>query len=101
MKSAKVKNISLEYPRVDGAFFVRKLSTDGQAAITDLDGNLTTYPIAKIKYIISAGKGILLESLSLGEQPFEVDKYLAGLERKTKLAELSQQAAIKSITIGG
>ena len=54
IKSAKVKNISVEYHRADGTFCVRKLSTDGQAAITDVDGKLTTYPIDKIKYIISA-----------------------------------------------
>lgn len=100
VKSAKVTNAILEYPKPDGSFFVRKLSTQGQAAITDLDGNRHDYPITKLKYTISGKDGIKLD-MELGEQPFAVDKYFANLDRDAKMAELLQQAATKQLKTGG
>lgn len=95
-KSAKVKNVNLEYPYPDGTFYVRHMSTDGQAEIRTLDGQLYTYPITKIKYTVSAKDGIKAE-LSLGEQPFSVDRYLAEIERNANALEQSQSSAIKQL----
>lgn len=100
VKSAKVKGARLEYPKPDGSFFVRKLSTDGQAAITDLTGIRHDYPITKLKYTISGKDGIKLD-MELGEQPFAIDKYFANLDRNAKLAELLQQASTKQLKTGG
>lgn len=100
VKSAKVQAVKLEYPKPDGSFFVRKLSTQGQAAITDLEGNRHDYPITKLKYTISGKDGIKLD-MELGEQPFAVDKYFAHLDRDAKMAELLQQAATKQLKTGG
>lgn len=100
VKSAKVSDVILEYSKPDGSFFVRKLSTQGQAAITDLDGNRYDYPITKLKYTISGTDGIKLD-MELGEQPFAIDKYFANLDRDAKLAELLQQAATKQLKTGG
>ena len=100
VKSAKVSDVILEYPKPDGSFFVRKLSTQGQAAITDLDGNRYDYPITKLKYTIFGTDGIKLD-MELGEQPFAIDKYFANLDRDAKLAELLQQAATKQLKTGG
>lgn len=100
VKSAKVQAVKLEYPKPDGSFFVRKLSTQGQAAITDLEGNRHDYPITKLKYTISGKDGIKLD-MELGEQPFAVDKYFANLDRDAKMAELLQQAATKQLKTGG
>ena len=100
VKSAKVQDVILEYPKPDGSFFVRKLSTQGQAAITDLYGNRYDYPITKLKYTISGKEGIKLD-MELGEQPFAIDKYFANLDRDAKMAELLQQAATKQLKTGG
>lgn len=100
VKSAKVSEVILEYPKPDGSFFVRKLSTQGQAAITDLSGTRHDYPITKLKYTISSKDGIKLD-MELGEQPFGVDKYFANLDREAKLAELLQQASTKQLKTGG
>lgn len=100
VKSAKVSDVILEYPRPDGSFFVRKLSTQGQAAVTDLDGVRRDYPITKLKYTVSDEKGISLD-MELGEQPFAIDKYFANLDRDAKLAELLQSAATKQLKTGG
>lgn len=94
--SAKVKGISLEYARPDKNFWVRKLNTDGQAAITNKEGELKTYPITKLKYTISADKGINLE-MELGEQPFIPEKYLKDIERENKNNELLQQASNRQL----
>jgi hypothetical protein len=100
-KSAKMQDVELEYPKPDGSFFVRKLSTQGQAAITDLEGTRHDYPITKLKYTISGSDGIKLD-MELGEQPFAVNKYFANLDRDAKMAELLQQAATKQLkTTGG
>lgn len=99
-KSAKVSGVKLEYPRADGTFFVRKLSTQGQAAITTLDGQLFTYPISKLKYTVSSDKGIQLD-MELGEIPDAIDRYFANLDRDAKMAELLQQAATKQLKTGG
>ena len=99
-KSAKISQVKLEYPRADGTFFVRKLSTQGQAAITTLDGELFTYPISKLKYTVSSDKGIQLD-MELGEIPDAIDRYFANLDRDAKLAELLQQAATKQLKTGG
>lgn len=98
-KSAKVTGVKLEYPKPDGSFFVRRLSTEGQAAVTDKSGTLHTFPISKLKYTVS-NDGIKLD-MELGEQPFAIDRYLAGVEREAKIAELLQQAATKQLKIGG
>lgn len=101
VKSAKVKGVKLEYPRPDGTFFVRKLSTDGQAAITTIDGDLHIYPINKLKYTVSAATGIKLDTFELGQQPFAIDKYFADLDRNAKNNELLQQASTKQLKLGG
>ena len=46
VKSAKVGGVNLEYPRADGSFFVRKLSTDGLDVISSYDGVAHEYPIS-------------------------------------------------------
>lgn len=97
VKSAKVTGVKLEYPKADGTFFVRNLSTQGQAAITTTDGETYSYPITKLKYTISASKGISLD-MELGEQPFEVSRYFADLDRAAKVAELLQQASTKQLS---
>lgn len=94
--SAKVKGLILEYPRPDGKFWVRKLSTDGQAAITNSEGTMTQYPITKLKYSIDAKNGIVCE-MDLGEQPFILEKYLLNIERSNKNNELLQQASNKQL----
>lgn len=99
-KSAKVTGVKLEYPRADGTFFVRKLSTQGQTALTTNEGEIYTYPITKLKYTVSADKGISLD-MELGEQPFEIDRYFADLDRNAKMAELLQQASTKQLKTGG
>ena len=101
VKSAKVKGVKLEYPKPDGSFFVRKLSTDGQAAITTIDGDLHIYPISKLKYTVSATTGIKLDTFELGQQPFAIDKYFADLDRNAKNNELLQQASTKQLKTGG
>ena len=100
VKSAKVSEVILEYPKPDGSFFVRKLSTQGQAAVTDLSGTMYQYPITKLKYTISGTDGIKLD-MELGEQPFAIDKYFASLDRDAKMAELLQQASTKQLKTGG
>ena len=99
-KSAKVSGVKLEYPRADGTFFVRKLSTQGQAAITTAEGELYTYPISKLKYTVSSDKGIQLD-MELGDIPDAIDRYFANLDRDAKMAELLQQAATKQLKTGG
>ena len=99
-KSAKVTGIKLEYPKPDGSFFVRKLSTDGHAAITATHGELYTFPISKLKYTVAAGDGIKMD-MELGEQPFEVNQYLYDIERNAKMTELLQQASTKQLKTGG
>lgn len=98
VKSAKITGINLEYDKPDGSFNVRKLSTDGECVITDIDGNETQYPITTIKYTISSAVGINCE-MTLGEQPFSLEGYLANLEREYKNTELLQQAANQQLTI--
>jgi hypothetical protein len=88
IKSATLKTIRLEYPKADGSFSVRKLTTDGLMAIYPLEGEMQTYPITKLKYEVSAAKGIQLTMAEVGEQPITVDQYLANLERVAKNAEL-------------
>lgn len=99
IKSAKVKNVKLEYPYPDGTFNVRHMSTDGQAEIRRLDGATETYPITKISYTISGAEGIKAD-LELGEPIFAVDKYLLGIERKAADLEQAQQSAIKQLKGG-
>ena len=96
VKSAKVSNIKLEYPLANGQFFIRKLSTQGRAAITALDGERYDYSISKLKYTVSAKDGIKCD-MELGEQPFSIDKYLFNIEREAKVAELMQQAATRQL----
>lgn len=97
VKSAKIKNIKLEYNKPDGTFNVRKLSTDGECVITDRDGNSVQYPISTIKYSVSSAKGIYCE-MELGEQPFTIEQYFAKLEREYKNTELLQQASNQQLT---
>lgn len=95
IQSAKVKNVSIVYPKPD-RFWVRKLSTDGKAAIYNLDGELREYPISKIKYTINADNGIKCD-LELGEPPFVLEKYLFEIERNSRSNELLQQASNKQL----
>lgn len=99
-KSAKVTGVKLEYPKPDGSFFVRKLSTEGQAAITATHGELYTFPISKLKYTVSAAVGIKMD-MELGEQPFEIIQYFFDIERNARMAELLQQASTKQLKTGG
>ena len=39
--------------------------------------------------------------MELGEQPFEIDRYFADLDRNAKMAELLQQASTKQLKTGG
>lgn len=95
IQSAKVKGVSIRYPKPN-KFWVRKLSTDGKAAIYNLDGELKQYPISKIKYTINADKGINCD-LELGEPVFALDKYLFSIERTARNNELLQQASNKQL----
>ncbi len=92
IKSATLKTVRLEYPKADGSFSVRKLTTDGLMAIYPLKGEMQTYPITKLKYSVSADKGIQLTDVEVGEQPITIDQYLANLERVAKNAELLSSA---------
>lgn len=96
IKSAKLTKINLEYPKANGQFSVRKLTTDGMAAVYPLQGDLQTYPITRLKYTISADKGIQCEA-QVGEQPTKIDKYFAELDRKAKNAEMLQAASTKQL----
>jgi hypothetical protein len=90
--SAKVKGIALEYPRPAGTFNVRKLSTDGKAAITGRNGEMNTYPISKIKYTVDGKSGIACD-LELGEAPFNPAEWMIRIEREARNNELLQQAS--------
>lgn len=96
IKSAKLKNLRLEYPKADGSFSVRKLTTDGLCAIYPLTGDMQTYPITKLKYTVSTDKGISCEA-EVGEQPISIDQYFAELDRNAKNAELLQAASTKQL----
>lgn len=87
VRSATVKNIKLEYKNADGSFNARKMSTIGQAAIHKLDNTTETYPISKLKYTISASKGIELTTMTLGTKEFTLSNYLANIERNIKVNE--------------
>lgn len=91
-KSATVSGVKLEYPLPDGTFSVRRLTTEGKAAITSTNGVMYSYPISNLTYTIEASTGISL-NMKLGEQPFEIDKFLANIGREAKVLELLQQAA--------
>ena len=56
--------------------------------------------LQNLKYTVSADKGISLD-MELGEQPFEIDRYFANLDRNAKMAELLQQASTKQLKTGG
>lgn len=85
--SATAKTVKLEYKNADGSFNARKMSTTGQAAIYKLDGIMKTYPISALKYTISSSKGICLSTMTLGSKSFELDSYLAKIERSIKVAD--------------
>lgn len=57
--SAKATGVKLKYPKPDGVFWVRRLSVDGQALITDNKGKERKYPITKLKYTISGEKVLI------------------------------------------
>lgn len=60
-----------------------------------------THILLQIKIIqYLADKGISLD-MELGEQPFEIDRYFADLDRNAKMAELLQQASTKQLKTGG
>lgn len=99
-KTAKLKNVRLEYPNADGSFNVRKLTTEGQAVITTLDGTAEKYPITKLKYKIEASKGVTCE-VELGKKQTTVDRYFAQLDRDAKATEALSGAAIKQLSTGG
>lgn len=98
-RSATVKGVRLEYPLADGTFSVRKLTTDGRAAITSINGEMYTYPINTLTYTVDSTNGIQLD-MKLGEQPFAIDRYFAELDRNAKVAELLQQAATIQLKTG-
>lgn len=98
-RSATVKGVRLEYPLADGTFSVRKLTTDGRAAITSINGEMYTYPINTLTYTVDSTNGIELD-MKLGEQPFAIDRYFAELDRNAKVAELLQQAATIQLKTG-
>ena len=99
--SAKLTGLILDYPKADGSFSVRKLSTDGQASVTGLDGIVRNYPITKIKYSVSGSKGICCD-LELGDQPtLEISDYLLKLHRDSKNNELLQQYSKDDMKKGG
>lgn len=94
--SAKVGGVELNYPKPDGVFWVRRLSVDGQALITDTDGKARQYPITKLKYTVSGDKGISCD-MELGEPPTPpISKYLLDIERNARNNELLQQASNKA-----
>lgn len=94
--SAKVGGVELNYPKPDGVFWVRRLSVDGQALITDTDGKARQYPITKLKYTVSGDKGISCD-MELGEPPNPpISKYLLDIERNARNNELLQQASNKA-----
>ena len=94
--SAKVGGVELNYPKPDGVFWVRRLSVDGQALITDKDGKARQYPITKLKYTVSGDKGISCD-MELGEPPTPpISKYLLDIERNARNNELLQQASNKA-----
>lgn len=94
--SAKVGGVELNYPKPDGVFWVRRLSVDGQALITDTDGKARHYPITKLKYTVSGDKGISCD-MELGEPPNPpISKYLLDIERNARNNELLQQASNKA-----
>ena len=94
--SAKVGGVELNYPKPDGVFWVRRLSVDGQALITDTDGKARQYPITKLKYTVSGDKGINCD-MELGEPPTPpISKYLLDIERNARNNELLQQASNKA-----
>lgn len=99
-KTAKLKNVRLEYPNADGSFNVRKLTTEGQAVITTTDGMTEQYPITKLKYKLEAAKGIYCE-VELGKKQTTVDRYFAKLDRSAKATEALSGAAIKQLSTGG
>lgn len=99
-KTAKLKNVRLEYPNADGSFNVRKLTTEGQAIVTTTDGVAEEYPITKLKYKIEAAKGIYCE-IELGKKQSTVDRYFAKLDRDAKATEALSGAAIKQLSTGG
>ena len=77
-------------------FWVRRLSVDGQALITDTDGKARKYPITKLKYTVSGDKGITCD-MELGEPPTPpISKYLLDIERNARNNELLQQATNKT-----
>lgn len=96
VRSAKVGGVRLEYPLPGNIFHVRHLTTTGQAEIRTLDGKVYEYPITKVKYTVSPEKGIYADMM-LGEPVFELDKYLADIERNAKNIEQSQASAIKQL----
>jgi hypothetical protein len=96
IESAKAAGITLEYPKPGGEFHVRKLSTDGQAAITGLGGEMKKYPITKLKYTIDANKGISCD-MELGEQPDILSDWMKKTERESRNNELLQQASNKQL----
>ena len=99
-RSAKVSGVQLDYPMPDGTFYVRKMSTDGNAEIRTLDGSTSEYPITKITYKITPEKGITAD-LQLGEPSFQLDRYLLEQERNAKAAEQANASAIKQLATEG
>lgn len=95
-ESAKVKGLMLEYANTDGSFNFRHLTTQGKAYIVDRAGTAHTLPITKLKYTISAEKGITCD-MTLGNPPDEVDKYLAMLDRNYRNQQALQDAANKQL----
>ena len=99
IQNAKVSGIQLEYPNADGSFGVRKLTTRGRVAIYTREGESHYYPLEKIKYEITADKGIYC-SLTLGKSKVGVSGWLARIEQNAKNQEFLQNSNNKQLRGG-
>lgn len=96
-RSAKVKDVVLEYPLPDGTFNARHMSTEGEAEIRALNGEVYRYPITKISYSVTPENGITAD-MQLGEPVFLLDRYLLEQERKYKASEQASASALKQLS---
>ena len=94
-----MSGIQLEYPNADGSFGVRKLTTRGRVAIYTREGESHYYPLEKIKYEITADKGIYC-SLTLGKSKVGVSGWLARIEQNAKNQEFLQNSNNKQLRGG-
>jgi hypothetical protein len=96
-QSAKIKGLRLNAPAADGSFMYRKITPEGQAIITDLDGNTHQYPISKIKYTVNSA-GITAD-LELGEPTKRIEDWFAKAQREKKQSDYLQ--SLNNIQLSG